>query len=256
MQSVISLSNVEKEFVFWRERPDSFKEMLHKMLSGKIRSKTEKIKVLKDVSFDIREGEFVGIMGRNGAGKSTILKIITGIYEPTSGSIQVNGRIAPLLELGAGFNPELSGYENIFLNAAILKFGQRATKERLKKIIDFSGLGDKIFMPVKNYSSGMRLRLGFSIASHIDADILILDEIIGVGDAGFKQKCTEKILELSRSGKTVLLVSHSVDAIQKYCERVIILQDGLKTYDGPVNDGTKIYLDEFGLAKTNESDLS
>ena len=169
-QPAIRLLHVDKKFRYWADRPTSIKTALVDMLRGKLRmGNREEFTALTDVSFEIKKGEFVGIMGRNGAGKSTLLKLIAGIYHPTSGTIEVNAAIAPLIELGAGFSGELSGYENIFLNAAILGFGKAATMEALPKILEFAELGERIYMPVKNYSSGMLVRLGFSIATHLTA---------------------------------------------------------------------------------------
>lgn len=196
-QPVISVQNVSKRFRYWSDRPTSIKSALVDLVRGRFQAgQIQSFQCLENISFDIYPGEFVGIMGKNGAGKSTLLKMISGIYTPTSGRIVIRERIAPLIELGAGFNGELSGYENIFLNAAILGFGRKAAFEALESIITFSELGDKIHMPVKNYSSGMLVRLGFSIATHLDAPILLIDEVLAVGDHQFQQKCLAKIREL------------------------------------------------------------
>ena len=240
----IRVQHLTKRFQYWSERPSTLKSVLVNAAKGKFNfgEKTE-FTAFEDVSFDIAPGEFVGIMGRNGAGKSTLLKLISGIYTPTAGSIQVNGRIAPLIELGAGFHPELSGYENIFLNASILGFGKKAAEEALPKILDFAEIGDKIYMPVKKYSSGMMVRLGFSVATHLHAPILLVDEVLAVGDAGFREKCLAKIEEMHRAGHTIVLVTHSPDQVRKHCSRCIVIGSQRKLYDGPPDGGAAAYLE-------------
>lgn len=239
---IVEIDHVSKSFYLWKERPNNLKSYLVLAMKGELfKREVEEIPVLSDVSFQIYPGEFVGIMGRNGVGKSTLMRLITGIYEPTSGTIDTRGKVAPLISLGAGFNPELSGYENIFLNASILGLGRSKTLERLDTIISFSGLEKKIHMPIKNYSSGMVVRLGFSIATHIDADILLLDEVLGVGDAGFKAKSMEKIFELHKQGKTIILVSHSPGLVAEHCSRCVLLNNGVKIFDGEAQDGAKKY---------------
>lgn len=241
-EPVISLTNVSKSFVLWNDRTDSVKKVLVNLLKGKFDfGKKQKIEVLKDVSFSIYPGEFVGIMGYNGAGKSTILKIVSGIYKPTSGSVRITGVIAPLLELGAGFTDELSGYDNIFLNAAILGFGRKKTSQLLNEIIEFSELGDRIHSPVRNYSSGMTIRLAFAIAVHLDASILLFDEVLAVGDVAFQQKCIDKILKLHQLGKSIVLVTHSPEIVKTYCDRCIVIGDKTKIYDGPPAEGVEVY---------------
>ena len=241
-QPVIEVHGLEKQFRYWSDRPASFKSVLVDMARGKF-SFGERVTftALKNIDFTIRKGEFVGIMGRNGAGKSTLLKLICGIYTPTSGSIQVNESIAPLIELGAGFHGDLSGYENIFLNAAILGFGRDAANAALKDILDFSELGEMIHMPVKNYSSGMLVRLGFSIATQLAAPILLVDEVLAVGDAGFQAKCIKRIQQLHREGRTVVLITHNDDAVRKYCDRCIVIDRHEKVFDGPADKGVEVY---------------
>ena len=193
-QTVLQVKNVSKRFKYWSDRPTSLKTILVNLLRFNFDfGRRVPFLALDDISFEIKQGEFVGIMGKNGAGKSTLLKLICGIYQPTSGSIVVRDTIAPLIELGAGFHGDLSGYENIFLNAAILGFGRKATQEALPAIIEFAELGELIHMPIKNYSSGMLVRLGFSIAAHLAAPLILIDEILAVGDAGFQKKCLAKI---------------------------------------------------------------
>ena len=239
----VVVEHVTKNFRYWSERPNSIKTVLVDLLRGRFHlGERVEFCALNDVSFEIRQGEFVGIMGKNGAGKSTLLKLITGIYTPTSGKITTHGQIAPLIELGAGFHAELSGYENVFLNAAVLGFGRKAALAALPAILDFAELGEKIYMPVKNYSSGMLVRLGFAIASHLDAPILLVDEVLAVGDAGFQEKCLKRIQTLHQEGRTVVLVTHSPGAVSNNCERCIVISNQKKVYDGPAKAGVDVYL--------------
>jgi ABC-type polysaccharide/polyol phosphate transport system ATPase subunit len=243
MKTVIKVENLYKEFSFWIDRPSTFKAVLVNLVQGKLDlGKTQKHLALKDVSFEIKQGEFVGIMGRNGAGKSTLLKLIAGIYTPTSGSIHVSDSIAPLIELGAGFDPDLSGYENIFLNAAILGFGRKATLQAVPKILEFAELGEKIQMPIRKYSSGMLVRLGFSIASHLTAPIILIDEVLAVGDVGFQEKCIRKIHELHNEGRTIILITHNPEAVRGHCQRCIVIDNREKVFDGSASEGVDIYL--------------
>lgn len=242
--SIIRLNHVDKRFQYWSDRPSSVKTILVQTLKGQLDFGQKKtFSALENVSFEIEAGEFVGIMGRNGAGKSTILKLICGIYHPTHGTIDVGAPIAPLIELGAGFHGDLSGYENIFLNAAILGFGRKATLEAVPKILEFSELGDKIHMPVKKYSSGMLVRLGFSVATHLAAPILLIDEVLAVGDAGFQEKCLKKIQDLHQEGRTIILVTHDSKAVKKHCSRCIVIANRVKSYDGPPEAGVEQYLE-------------
>jgi ABC-type polysaccharide/polyol phosphate transport system ATPase subunit len=245
-QPAIQLINVSKSFKYWENKPNSIKTILNKLSKLQFeKSKYRQIDVLEGVNLTINPGEFVGIMGRNGVGKSTLLKIITGIYSPTSGEVKINGKIAPLLELGAGFSEELSGYENVFLNAAILGFSRKKMMDDVDKIIEFSELGEKIHMPVRNYSSGMLVRLGFAIAAHLDASILLFDEILAVGDMGFQRKCLAKIDELYHAGKSIVLVTHSPDQVERFCKRCIVFENKKVIFDGPAKEGTQVYLNEF-----------
>jgi ABC-type polysaccharide/polyol phosphate transport system ATPase subunit len=241
-EPVISVSHVTKSFTFLTERPTSVKSLLVNLLKGKFSfGKKNSFQVLDDVSFDIYPGEFVGIMGKNGAGKSTLLKLISGIYTPTSGTIKTKGSIAPLIELGAGFHPELTGIENIFLNASILGFGKQEAESKINEIIEFSELGEHIHRPIKNYSSGMLVRLGFSIATQLSSPILLVDEVLAVGDLKFQHKCVSKIEELHKSGRTIILITHDPNAVRDHCQRCIVIDQKKKIYDGPAKDGVKIY---------------
>lgn len=246
MNPLLILRSVSKSYIYWEDRPYSIKKTLAEFLKGQFKSGNKRqIQVLSDISFDVRPGEFVGIMGRNGVGKSTLLKLISGIYTPTSGDIIRNGSIAPLLELGAGFADELSGYENIFLNASFLGFGRKRTLDAVQSIIDFSELGDRIHMPIRNYSSGMLVRLGFSIAVHMDAPLLLFDEILAVGDLGFQQKSLAKILELNRQGRAIILVTHDPGQVVRYCQRCIVIDHQRIVFDGDPARGAAVYASEF-----------
>jgi lipopolysaccharide transport system ATP-binding protein len=206
---------------------------------------------LKDISFEVKQGEVLGFIGRNGAGKSTLLKILSQITEPTSGRIAIHGRVASLLEVGTGFHPELSGRENIYMNGTILGMTRREIDAKLDEIIDFSGVEKFIDTPVKFYSSGMKVRLGFSVAAHLDPEILIIDEVLAVGDFEFQKKCLGKMEDVSRNqGRTVLFVSHQMDAITRLCSRVLVLGEGQINYEGNPSTAVKKYLgtdeNEFG----------
>jgi ABC-type polysaccharide/polyol phosphate transport system ATPase subunit len=242
-QVVIEVDQLNKSFQFISDRPETLKTVLVRLLTFQVtRQPKRKFEVLRNVSFQIRKGDFVGIMGRNGAGKSTLLKLLSGIYNPTSGKILISDRIAPLIELGAGFNPELSGLENIYLNAAILGFGRTQTKQAVPDILEFCELGQHIYAPVKNYSSGMLVRLGFSIATHLEAPILLVDEVLAVGDIGFQEKCLKKIHELHSRGRTIVLITHSPDAVKQHCNRCIVIDDQTKLFDGGPEEGANLYI--------------
>jgi len=243
---LLELKNVNKSYLYWEDRPRSIKSMLADACRGRFAFGQKRlISVLKDVSFKVNHGDFIGIMGRNGAGKSTLMKVMCGIYAPTSGHVASNGRIAPLLELGAGFVGELSGYENIFLNSAILGYSRAQVLKDLNKIIEFSGLQDKIYMPVKNYSSGMLMRLGFSVAVHLDAPIVLFDEVMAVGDIGFQEKCYYKILEMHKAGRAIILVTHSPEYVVQFCNRCLILNEGHVAFDGSPAEGAQLYTSLF-----------
>ena len=250
LRPIIEIQNLTKSFQHWTEKPESLKSILVHLAKGNLRAglgEKHKFTVLKDVCFDIKQGEFIGIMGVNGIGKSTLFKLIAGIYTPTSGKISVRGQITPLIELGAGFHPDLSGYENIFLNAAIIGFGRHATWKAFQKIWDFSELGDKIHMPVKNFSSGMLVRLGFSIAAHLNAEILLFDEILAVGDEGFQQKCLTKVAELHQQGRTIVLISHNSAMIRDHCQRCIVISNQTVAFDGSPGEGVNVYKSLVGV---------
>lgn len=231
---IIEVNHVTKEYQLGHIT--SLKENVansYRRLMGKPLHKREDFKALDDVSFSIAQGEVVGIIGHNGAGKSTLLKHLANISKPTKGSIIVRGSVAPLIEVGAGVNPELTGRENIYLNGAILGIPKKIIQQKLDEIIEFSELEQFIDTPVKRYSSGMTVKLGFSIATSLDADILIVDEVLAVGDLAFQRKCFDRMEDMiKRQGKTVLLVSHNIRQIERICERVILLENGKVVADG------------------------
>jgi ABC-type polysaccharide/polyol phosphate transport system ATPase subunit len=240
---LVEVKNVSKRFRYWDDRPTSFKTLLVQLVRGRFElGQRREFQALSNINFDVRAGEFVGIMGRNGAGKSTLMKILAGIYEPSSGEIKLHDQIAPLIELGAGFHPDLSGYENIYLNAAVLGFGKAATEAAIPAILEFAELGEKIHMPIKNYSSGMLVRLGFSIATHLAAPILLVDELLAVGDYNFQQKCINKIHELHREGRTIVLITHDPKSVADHCGRCIVIDQTRIIFDGSGKVGAAIYL--------------
>lgn len=199
---------------------------------------------LRDINFEVKEGEVLGIIGKNGAGKSTLLKILSQISEPTFGRVEIHGRVASLLEVGTGFHPELSGRDNIYMNGTILGMTRREINSKLEEIIDFSGVEKFIDTPVKFYSSGMKVRLGFSIAAHLEPEILIIDEVLAVGDFEFQKKCLGKMEDVAGQGRTVLFVSHNLEAVRSLCSRTILLQDGIIKFD----DRTSEVIDQYLLA--------
>lgn len=221
-------------------------------------AKSDEFWALKEVSFEIRKGEATGIIGKNGAGKSTLLKILSRITEPTSGRVEMDGKISSLLEVGTGFHPELSGRENIFLNGTILGMKRGEIKKKLDEIVSFSGVEKFIDTPVKRYSSGMYVRLAFSVAAHLDPDILILDEVLAVGDAEFQKKCLGKMEDVTGQGRTVVFVSHNMDAVMRLCKNAVLLQEGSVQYAGLTDQVVNHYLkSDFGTtARKRWDDLS
>ena len=224
----IQVKDVSKMYKLYDKASDRLKESL-----GLTRQKRYKEHfALKNINFEIKKGETVGIIGTNGSGKSTILKIITGVLNPTDGEVQVNGRISALLELGAGFNMEYTGIENVYLNGTMLGFSEKEIDERLDAILEFADIGEFVHQPVKSYSSGMFVRLAFAVAINIDPDILIVDEALSVGDVFFQAKCYRKFEEFKNQGKTILFVSHDLGSISKYCDRAILINKGIKLDEG------------------------
>lgn len=231
---IIQGNGITMRFKMTFDRVQTIKEYMVQLLHGKI--KYEEFAALTDVSFSIEKGEVIGIIGHNGAGKSTLLKIISGILKPTEGSIEVHGNIVPMLELGSGFDYDLTGRENIFLNGAILGYSEEFLKEKYDEIVAFSELGKFIEIPIRNYSSGMLMRLAFSVATVVNPDILIVDEILAVGDANFQAKSKARMMELMGGGTTVLFVSHSIEQIREMCDRVIWLDHGRVKMIGEANE--------------------
>lgn len=221
---IICAENISMRYLMTYDRIKSIKEYLVQFIKGNI--KYEEFWALKNVSFEIKRGEVVGIIGHNGAGKSTLLKVIAGILKPTEGTLTVEGNIVPMLELGSGFDYDLTGRENVFLNGAILGYTEEYLKAKYDEIVEFSELGKFIDVPIRNYSSGMLMRLAFSIATVVQPEILIVDEILAVGDANFQEKSKNRMLELMSGGTTVLFVSHSLEQIREMCDRVIWLEHG------------------------------
>lgn len=224
MESMIEVKDVSISFRMSNDRINSIKEYLVQLVKGKI--KYTEFEALKHVSFDVKKGEVVGLIGNNGAGKSTILKVISGILKPSNGEVTVRGNVAPMLELGSGFDMDMTGRENIFLNGAILGYSEEFLKEKYDDIVAFSEIGDFIDVPLRNYSSGMVARLAFSIATIVIPEILIVDEVLSVGDAAFQEKSRKKMEELMCGGTTVLFVSHNIVEIKEICNRVVWLDHG------------------------------
>ena len=227
---------------FRRENPDAASRNAGPMLSTQEVGASDMIWALKDVSFEVKEGEVLGIIGRNGAGKSTLLKILSRITEPTAGRVELDGRVASLLEVGTGFHPELTGRENVFLNGTILGMKKREIKRKFDEIVAFAEVEQFIDTPVKRYSSGMYVRLAFSVAAHLDSQVLILDEVLAVGDASFQRKCLGKMEQTAKGGRTVLFVSHNLTAVEQLCTRGIVLSEGHLSYSGTSKEAVDHYL--------------
>jgi lipopolysaccharide transport system ATP-binding protein len=251
MASVISADSLGKRYRIWtHSRPKSLSDRValtadrlrHRVRSRPVAALREDIWALKDVSFEVEQGEVLGVIGPNGAGKSTLLSILARITDPTEGRAEIRGRVSSLLEVGTGFHPELSGRDNVFLNGAVLGMSRAETAAKFDEIVEFSGVRDFIDMPVKRYSTGMYVRLAFSVAAHLDPEILLLDEVFAVGDRAFQEKCLARISEMTSSGRTVLFVSHDVSSVARLCTRAIVLNDGGLVFQGPVDDAVARYL--------------
>lgn len=222
-----------------------------RMLKGELRDHSEKIWALRDVSFELREGQVLGVIGRNGAGKSTLLKILSRVTEPTTGYAEIRGRVGSLLEVGTGFHPELTGRENIYLNGAVLGMKRREIAAKFDEIVEFSGVSKFIDTPVKHYSSGMYLRLAFSVAAHLEPEILVVDEVLAVGDAEFQRKCLGKMSDVAAAGRTVLFVSHNMSAILRLTEESIVLEKGKLVFRAPTREAVDHYM-ASGLSQSGE----
>lgn len=247
----LKVQNVGMKFRLSTEKVDSLKEYFIKKLSGKM--KYDEFWALKDINFTLEKGDRLGILGLNGAGKSTLLKVIAGVLKPTTGTVEACGKIAPLLELGAGFDKQYTGAENIYLYGAVLGYSKKFVKERFDEIVDFSELRPFLNVPVKNYSSGMRSRLGFAIATQVQPEILILDEVLAVGDQKFHEKSEKKILEMMGEGVTVLFVSHAMDQVERICNKAILLEKGKIVAAGSVQEVKEIYEKKSSEAQKEEN---
>ncbi|MCI7638747.1 MAG: ABC transporter ATP-binding protein [Clostridiales bacterium] len=239
-KKMIEVSDVTMRFRMNTDRIMSLKEFVTTALRGKLHY--EEFTALNHVSFEVRKGETLGLIGRNGAGKSTLLKVISGILKPTEGSVICHGNVVPMLELGSGFDMDLTGRENIFLNGAILGYSEEFLKEKYDEIAEFSELGKFLEIPIRNYSSGMLARLAFSIATVVNPEILIVDEILAVGDAAFQEKSRRRMMEMMSGGTTVLFVSHSLEQIRQMCSRVVWLDHGTVKMIGPTNEVCDAYM--------------
>ena len=235
----IKVDHISKTFEIPQERRNTIRE---KVIGFRKKTIWEKYNALEDVSLEIRRGEFFGIIGRNGSGKSTLLKILAGIYSADSGTVAVNGQISPFLELGVGFNPELSGKDNIFLNGTILGLTYREIEKKYPKILEFSEMERFIHLKVKNYSSGMQVRLAFSVAIHANKEILLMDEVLAVGDSNFQTKCLTEFINYKHQGKTVVLVTHDLGTAQKYCDRLMLLRSGKEVMTGNAKEVASEYI--------------
>ena len=256
MTTAIKIENLSKKYVIGHQKQERYTAlrdvMMHKLrgigerLRHPLSPNREEVEIeefwaLKDINLEIKQGDRVGIIGRNGAGKSTLLKILSRITEPTKGRVHINGRVASLLEVGTGFHPELTGRENIYLNGAILGMSRAEIKRKFDEIVDFSGVEKFLDTPVKRYSSGMYVRLAFAVAAHLEPEILVVDEVLAVGDAAFQKKCLGKMEAVGKEGRTVLFVSHNMAAITSLCQSVVLLENGIKRFEGPVSDGIMQY---------------
>lgn len=243
----IKVENLSKKYTIGAKSSGSLRETLVYIWNSfinKTKNKEHDFLALNDISFEVKQGEVLGIIGKNGAGKSTLLKVLSRITEPTSGRFIMNGRISSLLEVGTGFHPELTGRENIFLNGTILGMTKKEIKQKFDEIVDFSGVEKFIDTPVKHYSSGMYVRLAFAVAAHLEPEILIIDEVLAVGDSEFQKKCLGKMNEVAKKGRTVLFVSHNMTALAALCTRGIWIKNGQVAYDGDIHTAIKKYLDK------------
>jgi len=254
-ETVISVKKVSKNFLLPHEKNTSIKSTVVNIFKKKNRS-VETQHALKNISFDIKKGEFFGILGRNGSGKSTLLKILAEIYQPTNGSIDIKGKLVPFIELGVGFNPELTGRENVYLNGALLGFSKKEVDARYDDIVEFAELEEFMDQKLKNYSSGMQVRLAFSVATRAEADILLIDEVLAVGDADFQRKCFDYFKSLKKSGKTVIFVTHDMGAVREYCDRAILIDNGVISLEGKSDRVADEYLKLFNDSKSKHQQAS
>jgi ABC-type polysaccharide/polyol phosphate transport system ATPase subunit len=246
----ITVSHVTQRFRVIHERPDTVRELFARFFRKEVNY--HDFEAVSDVSFTVEPGEMVGIVGRNGSGKSTLLKIVAGVYRPTAGHVEVRGNLAPLIELGAGMHGELTGRENILLNGLVMGYSKRQMLEREQRIIDFAEIGEFVDVPVKQYSSGMYMRLAFSVATEVEPEILVIDEILAVGDMAFQQKCFQRLKRFRESGKTILFVTHAMSQITDHCDRAILLEKGRMIFNGNPEEAVAIYKQATLPAKSPE----
>jgi lipopolysaccharide transport system ATP-binding protein len=254
MTPIIEFENVSKRFVLNREQQDTIQGRFAKILRRK--PPGEEFWALRDVSFSVKRGESLGLVGHNGAGKSTALKLMTRILEPTSGRVSMNGRVAALLELGSGFHPDLSGRENVFLNGSLLGFSRREMRAKLPEIVEFAEIGDFIDMEVKHYSSGMYTRLAFAVATAVDPEILITDEVLAVGDEAFQRKCMDRIYRFRQQGKTIIFVSHALEVVRTLCDHAVWLDRGKARASGNAGEVIDAYLAEVNRREQDQAETT
>ncbi|MGV3533648.1 MAG: ABC transporter ATP-binding protein [Chthoniobacteraceae bacterium] len=245
MSLAIRIEQLSKRYMLGEINQRSLWKQTRDLLTGRKRSDDEYFWALRDISLDVREGEVLGILGHNGAGKSTLLKILSQITAPTAGSVRLKGRVSSLLEVGTGFHPELTGRDNVYLNGSILGMSRREVQTKFDEILAFSGVEEFIDTPVKRYSSGMRVRLAFAVAAHLESEILIIDEVLAVGDASFQQKCLGKVASVADAGRTVLFVSHNTAAVEKLCRTGVVLDHGKVVFQGTQTEALGEYLRKF-----------
>lgn len=250
----IKVSNVSKKYTIGKQKDSSLRNSLAGVFKSS-ETKVDEFWALKDISFKINKGDVIGIIGKNGAGKSTLLKILSQITRPTEGRIEINGRVASLLEVGTGFHPELTGRENIFLNGTILGMTRKEVKAKFDEIVEFSGVEKFIDTAVKHYSSGMYVRLAFAVAAHLEPEILIIDEVLAVGDAEFQKKCLGKMKDVAGEGRTVIFVSHNMTAVNSLCSRGILIENGALKLEGTTSDIIQNYLSNFRNKESFDIDL-
>ena len=254
----ISVKNISKNFKLpHHNQPSSLKGFFINPFSKTRSKESETQYALKDISFDVKKGEFFGIVGRNGSGKSTLLKIIASIYKPNKGSVQIDGRLVPFIELGVGFNPELSGRENVYLSGALMGFSSNDVKKKYAKIVEFAELERFMDQKLKNYSSGMQVRLAFSVATMLaDSEILLIDEVLAVGDADFQRKCFQYFRSLKRNKKTVIFVSHDMEAVREYCDRCLLIDNSQTVFEGAPDKAAEKYTQLFNPSDSAEANDS
>ena len=252
MTESIVVENVSKRFTMRYHR--TLKQM--SIAALRRQDLSDSFLAVNDVSFEVKQGESIGLMGLNGSGKSTLLKLINGVMRPDGGSVLTRGRIAGLIATGAGFHPQLTGRENVFLNAAILGMSEKETRAKFDDIVEFADIGKFLETPVGHYSSGMMARLGFAVAVNTDSDIFLVDEVLAVGDRPFKRKCMQRMDEIKQTGRTLFYVSHAPASVRKMCDRVLVLEKGRLAFDGPVDEGIKFlhYDDDGGDSDTQDTD--